>query len=350
MHTIWTIRLLRSCLNFSILFFSAPLIAAIYKEPVLTSALRLFSFQYLFSGLETMSFSLAQRDRKARISNYTDLITGAVMTVFVIGAAAILRSYLALIYGVLLQRALTMVASYFFYRQIGIRLAFDREAIAEQFKFARFILPSSVLTIVLSQYDKLALLKMFNLSLVGIYSIAGNMIAPITGIIVHNSRVILYARCAEYFRTDRSTARSRYYSENSRLLTVGVMLPAAVAGCSQLFVTLLYDKRYAMVGPILMIVALSAMVGAFQNASENVLVASGRTHTYLVANIVRLFTIVPATFLGYFVFGFYGFLWCGFGAMLVVLIYYFYQQHINGLLNLSVEFRRFGAALLVFLI
>ena len=59
----------------------------------------------------------------------------------------------------------------------------------------------------------------------GIYSIAGNMIGPITGVIVHNARVVLYARCSEYFRTNRDTAGSRYYSENSRLLLIGIVLP-----------------------------------------------------------------------------------------------------------------------------
>ena len=172
-HAVWTIRFLRCVLNFSVVFLGAPVIAAIYSTPVLTNALRIFSFQFLIAGFESMSFILAHRDQKARISNYADMISNAVMTVFVIVVASILRSYLALIYGVLLQQTLMTIGSHFFYRNIGIRFAYDREVAAEQFKFARFVLPSSLLTMVLSQYDKLILLKLFDLTLVGVYSRRG---------------------------------------------------------------------------------------------------------------------------------------------------------------------------------
>lgn len=349
-HTVWTIRLIRCSINFCLVFFGAPIIAHLYSSPVLTSAFRLLSFWFLILGAESMSFVLAQRDRRARISNYTDMISNAIMTAFVIAVASVLKNHFALIYGALLQRALVTIASYFFYRNIGVGLAFDREAIADQFRFARFVLPSSLLTIVLSQYDKVVLLKLFNLTLLGIYGIAGNMLGPINGVIVHNARVVLYARCAEYFRTNRASARDRYYEENRRLFMVGIMLPAMVAGFSQSIVGILYDARYAMVGPILMILGLGAVITAFQSTSENLLVASGRTHIVLVANVIRLCSVIPATFFGYYLFGFYGFLWFNLAATIPLLMYFYYEQRKFNLLNLKQELSLLGTALLVFLI
>jgi lipopolysaccharide exporter len=349
-HTVWTVRLIRSIINFSLLFFGAPVIAHIFNAPVLTGAFRALSFWFLFFGAESMSFVLAQRDRKARISNYVDLASNAVMTVFVIAVASVIKNHFALIYGALLQRAILTVTSFFFYRNIGVGIAFDREALRDQFKFARVVLPSSLLTIVLSQYDKLVLLKLFNLSLLGIYGLAGNMIGPIGGVILHNARVILYARCAEYFRTNRATACSRYYTENHRLLTVGMILPAVVAGFAQLIVAILYDPRYEMAGTMLMILGLAGIMIAAQNASENLLVASGRTHMVLVANIIRLCSLIPATFLGYYLFGFYGFLWFNLAATIPLSIYFYNEQRRLGLFNLAEELKRFGGALVVFLL
>src|SRR5580658_6315022 len=156
-HTVWTIRLIRCCINFCLVFFGAPIIAKIYQTPVLTSAFRVLSFWFLLLGTESMSFVLAQRHQRARISNYADMLSNTVMTGFVICMALVLKNHYALIYGALLQRALLMVGSHFFYRKIGVGIAFDREAVVDQFKFARFVLPSSLLTIVLSQYDKVVL-------------------------------------------------------------------------------------------------------------------------------------------------------------------------------------------------
>jgi O-antigen/teichoic acid export membrane protein len=349
-HTVWTVRLIRSIINFCLLFFGAPVIAHIFNAPVLTGAFRALSFWFLLFGAESMSFVLAQRDQKARITNYVDLASNAIMTVFVIALASVLKNHFALIFGALLQRAILMITSFFFYREIGVGIAFDREALRDQFKFARVVLPSSLLTIVLSQYDKLVLLKLFNLSLLGIYGLAGNMIGPIGGVIIHNARVILYARCAEYFRSDRTTARTRYYAENHKLLTVGVILPAVVAGLAQLIVAILYDPRYEMAGTMLMILGLGGIIIAVQNASENLLVASGRTHMVLVANIIRLCSVIPATFLGYYLFGFYGFLWFNFAATIPLLLYFYSEQRRLELLNLTEELKRLGAALAVFLL
>ena len=349
-HTVWTVRLIRCCLNFCLVFFGAPIIAAIYQTPLLTTAFRTLSFWFLLMGAESMAFVLAQRDQRARIANYADMLSGAAMTFFVIGVASVLKNHFALIYGALLQRALLMIASHFFYRNVGVGLAFDRQALSEQFKFARFVLPSSLLTIVLSQYDKLVLLKLFNLGVLGVYGIAQNMLGPITGIIMHNARVVLYARCSEYFRTNRETARSRYYTENRRLLTIATILPAVVAGFSQSIVAILYDARYVMVGPILMITGLAAILVAFQYASENLLVASGRSYVVLLSNVIRLCTVVPASLLGYFLFGFYGFLWFNLAAMIPLLVYFFWEQKRSGLLDLASEMRRMGEALMIFLL
>jgi O-antigen/teichoic acid export membrane protein len=290
------------------------------------------------------------RDQRARISNYAEMISTAVMTIAVIGLAHVLRNHFALIYGTIFQRALLTLGSYFFYRDIGVGIAFDRETVAEQFKFARFVLPSSLLYILVSQFDKVVLLKLFNLSLLGIYGIASNMIAPIAGVVVHNAQVILYARCAEYFRTDRSTACSRYYRENRRLLMAGALLPAILAGFSPLIVAILYDPRYILAGHIAMILGLGAIIGSFQNASENLLVASGRTHTTLVANAFRVCSIVPLTLSGYFLFGFEGYLWFGLIATIPVMGYYYSSQKKYGLLNFKSEIQLLLSALLVFLI
>jgi lipopolysaccharide exporter len=349
-HTVWTIRLIRCSINFCLVFFGAPIIAKIYQTPVLISAFRVLSFWFLLLGTESMSFVLAQRHQRARISNYAEMISNAVMTGFVICMAIVLKNHFALIYGALLQRALLMVGSHFFYRKIGVGIAFDREAMVDQFKFARFVLPSSLLTIVLTQYDKVVLLKLFNLTLLGIYGIAGNMLGPISGVITHNARVVLYARCADYFRTDKDTACSRYYLENRRLFLIGVMLPALVGGFSQSIVAILYDTRYAMAGPILMILALGAIVIAFQNASENLLVASGRNHVVFLANVIRLCTIIPASLLGYYIFGFYGFLWFNLAATIPVLLYYFFEQKRLKLLMLRSELKLLALALFVFLL
>lgn len=347
-HTLWTIRLIRSGINFALLYALAPTIAGLYDLPLLTDALRLFSVWFLLVGLESMSFIVAQRNQRARIGNYVDLATSAVMTIFIIGMATVINDHNVFIYGTLLQRLMTVVASHCFYRDIGVGFAFDRDAMKDQFHFGKFVLPSSLLTIVLSQYDKVVLLKLFDLTTLGIWGLAGNMIGPVGGMISHNCRVVLYPRCAEYFRSSRATAAHRYYSENAKLMMVISLPPMVIAGFSQTIVALLYDSRYQGAGIILMAMGVAAFLSSFQGTSENLLVASGRTSTVLGANIARLLTIAPFTLAGYYVFGFQGFLWAGLLAAIPVQYYYYRLQRRDGLLDLRAELRRFGAGVGVF--
>lgn len=349
-HTLWTIKLIRAVVNCCLLCLVAPLISRFYHSPVLTPALRTLSVQFLIAGVESMAYVLAMRDQKARIINYAELISNAVMAVTVIGLASVLRNHFALIYGVLLQRALMAIGSHFFYRNIGVGIAFDREAIVDQFRFARYVTPSSLVTLVLSQWDKIILLRLTSMGLLGVYTIASNIVAPLTGMIIHNARAILYARCAAYFRADIATARSRYYAENKRLFTVGIMPPAIIAGLSQFLIALLYDPRYMQAGHILMILGLGTIVAAAYNASESLLFASGRTYVVLAGNVVRLVSLIPASLAGYYFFGFAGFLWCNLLAALLPLAYFYLEQWQRNLWQPRSELGWLAASFAVFLV
>lgn len=349
-HTLWTIRLIRSLINCIVVLCAAPLVAKVYHLPQLVNPLRLLSVMFLLAGGESMAYILAQRDRRARISNYADMIANAAMTILVIGLAFVIRNHYALILGAIFRRVLITASSHFFYRDVGVGLAFDREAIREQFRFAKFVIPSSILTVFLSQYDKILLLKFTDLSLVGIYTIAGNILAPVSGVIVHNARAVLYPRFAEYFRTDGSSAKVRYYSENTRLLLVGVLAPALVAGFANFFVEFLYDARYQEAGHILMILAFGVLISAFSNASENMLTASGKNHYVFAGNAFWLASAIPASFLGFYAFGFEGFLWCNLAARLPGLLYFYVEQRRYRLLDLRSEFRLLSIAMGAFLV
>ena len=347
-HTLWTIRLGRSLMNFALLYAAAPVIAELYELPVLTDALRMFAWWFPLVGLESMAFSLAQRNQRSKISNYAELATSIVMTLFIVGMATVIKDYRVFIYGSLLQRFLMMVVSHFYYREIGIGIAFDREAMRDQFNFGKFVLPSSLLTIVLSQYDKVVLLKLFDVSLLGIYGLASNMIGPASNLVGHNCRSVLYPRCSDYFRGAREAVMGRYYGENKKLITVITVPPMIIAGLSQLLVVLLYDDRYHGAGTILMTMGIGVFFAGLQAAAEQLLVAGGHTRAGLGGNITRLFLMPAFTLTGYYFFGFKGFIWVGLCANVPVLLYFWRAQRQAGLLDVRAELRRIVMPIVAF--
>ena len=143
-----------------------------------------------------------------------------------------------------------VVASHFFYRDIGVAIAFDREAVREQFKFARYVMPSSILTIVLSQYDKVVLGAIQSKFARGLQHCRRDD-WPDAG--YYHAQCARGALCAVFqlfSLYDRANA-ARRYKENLRLFSVGAIPPAMLAGFGPLIVALLYDSRYMMAAEFL---------------------------------------------------------------------------------------------------
>jgi len=330
--TMWTIRLVRGAVNAAILFAIAPWLAEAYGEPALTAALRIFAGWFLLFGMESMSFPLAIRRQRARVVNYTELAATLVSTVFVIVVSSIWRDHRGMIYGMLVNRALITGASWFFYRAERPRLAMDREVARESLGFARYTVPSSLVTLLISQFDKFVFLKLFPIQMLGLYGLAGNIAGPVEALTNRITRSVLFPRCAANFRREPATVREKYYGENVKLIALILFMPAMVAGASEFIVHLLFDARYAYAWVILQAFALRGTLGALASMAENVLVATDTPRPLLVANVLRACWLVPGCLLGWYFWGFVGFLVAASLETLPGLLYFLWLQHRRGLM------------------
>ena len=104
-----------------------------------------------------------------------------------------------------ISRLTMVVMSYQFFKEARPRLQVYRPAAREMLRFGKFVMPSSMLTLVLSQFDKIVFLRLFDLRLLGVYGLAANVAGPIESLISKISQMVLYPRCAHNFRTDRQS-------------------------------------------------------------------------------------------------------------------------------------------------
>ena len=309
LNTAWTLRLGRALLNAILMFWAAPLISTLYHTPELTFPLRVYSLWFLIWPLESMSFPLAIRRTNSRIIMYSELVTNAVSTIFTLVYCYYTRDYMGMVYGILLNRLLMTVLSYQFYKDVRPRLMIDREAARELLRYTRFAVPSSFLTLALNQFDKTVFLKLFDLNLLGVFGLAGNMASPVEGLIMKVSQLVLYPRCAHDFRTVRDAFALRYYTRNTNLFLSILALPAAIGGAAQLLVGVLYDPRYAQAGMILQAFMLRAAFLSLSAPAENMLVAAGELHVILNSNVFRAVSMVLGVVIGYYLAGFMGFVY-----------------------------------------
>jgi lipopolysaccharide exporter len=172
LNTAWTLRLGRAVFNTALMYWAAPLIAGLYHVPELTFPIRVYSPWFLIWALESMSFPLAIRRRNSRIIVYSELVANVATTAFTLVYCYYTRDYMGMVYGILVNRVLLTAMSYGFYRDVRPRFMLDRAAARELLRYTRFAVPSSFITLALGQFDKVVFLRLFDLQLLGVYSLA----------------------------------------------------------------------------------------------------------------------------------------------------------------------------------
>jgi O-antigen/teichoic acid export membrane protein len=253
-----------------------------------------------------------------------------VATTFTIVYCHFSRDYWGMIYGTLLNRGLTSSISYFYYPENRPRLRWDRPAAAEVLKFTRYTMPSSLLTLGLSQFDKVVFLRLFDLNLLGVYGLAGNMAGSVEALISKISQMVLYPRVAHNFREDPASFTLKYYRENIKLFASLLLLPAAVGGAAQFLITLLYPARYALAGSVLQAFMLRAALLSFAQPAEDLLIAAGEYQVILMGNVYRAVCLVAGSLAGYYAFGFLGFVYGVALSGLPPMLYYLWLQRSKG--------------------
>jgi lipopolysaccharide exporter len=348
LNTAWTITLVRAVINSAVLFLFAPVISsAIYHLPALTTPLRVFSITFILSGLQSMSFPLAIRRKRARIIMYSELTATAISTVFSLIYCHYSRDFWGIIYGILLQRILISALSRRFYRELRPKLQFDRAAAREIFGFTKFVMPSSLLTLALSQFDKIVFLRLFNLQLLGVYGLAGNIAGHIESLISKISQSVLYPRLAHNYRTNRETYSRTYYTDNVKLFMSIMLLPAAVGGAAQFVIAVLYPPGFAQAGTVLQAFMIRATLLSLASPAEDLLIAAGEYQVILHGNVFRAIGMFVASLSGYYFFGFVGFVYGAALSGLPPFVYYLSLQKKKGMLIVKYEIYKVAFAAII---
>jgi lipopolysaccharide exporter len=333
LNTAWTIRLCRQAINAAILFLGAPFIANfLFRQPQLVLPLQVYAFSFLIGGFESMAVPLAIRHKRARVVMYMELCASVFATFFTVIYCHFYADFWGLIYGTLLGKAISTVLSHFLDKQYRVRLTFDRSIAEEVLGFSKYTMPSSLLTLTMSQFDKVVFLRLFSLDLLGIYGLAGNIAGSIETLITKISQSVLYPRCAHNFRENRNTSVERYYKENVKLFGIMLVLPPAIGGAAHLIIGTLYPPSFSLSAIVLQALMLRAAFLSLAACSEDLLIAAGEYQVILIGNIWRAASLGFCSFLGFYLHGFLGFIYGVAMSGFAPLVYYFQLQWKKGLM------------------
>jgi O-antigen/teichoic acid export membrane protein len=348
LDTAWTLRFSRCMLSSAVLFVCAPLIATkIYDLPALTLPLRVFSLWFLIDGFETMAFAVAIRRKQARLQVYSELAASIASTAFSVAYCYRYHTFWGIAFAMLLSRLIMSALSYMLYPELRPRFRVDLAAARDILVYSKYTIPSSMLVLGLNQFDKVVFLRLFDLRLLGLYGLSGNIASSVESLIAKISQAVLYPRIAHNFRENPDTATKRYYTENTRLFVGILAMPAALSGAAHAIITLLYDSRYSEAGSVLQALAIRAVLLSLASPAEDLLISAGQFQVILVGNVLRAALIVSGSLLGYYFFGFMGFIYGLSLSGVAPWGYYLWLQKSKGMLIVKYEIYRVAFAVAV---
>jgi O-antigen/teichoic acid export membrane protein len=303
LDAIWTVHMLRGLINGAFTAAMAWPLAVILQKPALAPLMAVVSLTFVIDGLASLTLLTSIRRNLVRRLSIVDLIAFLGQLFIGVIAALILRNAWALVISMLAYSAIRTAASYVAFPDAGRSFRIDRPLSAELWRFSRIIAASSMLTLLISQVDKLVLARLFTLGEFGVYAIASNLAAAPTAIVGLYAGRIIYPAMAEAGRSDRGNLRQRYYELRGPMFYAYLFAAGGLIGGAGLLVRVLYDPRYVGAGQFLQLLAVTTALSMITKSANETLVAIGHTRTTLVANICRVVWLVVAGIAGFLLLG-----------------------------------------------
>lgn len=254
--------------------------------------------QAAIQGFQSTKLVIAQRNVSVRemvlLKLYAQVL--ALIPMFLI--AFTFRSVWALVAGGVTAILVQVVLSHTMVPGQRDRLEWNRDVLDELWSFGRWIMLSSFIGFMASCGDRILLGHYLSASTLGLYAIAGLLVAPLQSIFTMMVSSIAFPGLSEVHRT-RSHDLPRTYVKFQRyadVLSVGGAAMLMVMGPS--VVEWLYKSAYHPAGPMLSILAVG-LAGMRYYVVEQCYVAKGQTRLMTAANALRLlalFTFIPLGF------------------------------------------------------
>lgn len=335
---VWTIHAVRGVILAAAAAAASPLFAWILGKPQLATPLAVASVIFVFYGVTSFSLITALRHHGARKLAVLDFVVQLGQTVTCLLLALWLRSVWAMIIAMIVQSALRMALSYWWFA--GSRHSFARDgAIYREFlRFSRLILATSMITLIIMQTDKLVLARLFSLEQFGLYAIALSLAsAPMTIGDAYMTTVI-FPVYAQGWRTAPDQVAGIYYKVRRPVSLLFALVCGGVIGGAKFIITLLYDPRYEGASLWLSILMIGVAFRLTNVAAGQFMTAKGDIKSTLHLNLARLSWFAVAIPIGYLTLGALGVVLAVGLVEVPAMLYSWAYLRRAGLLDLRQEF------------
>jgi lipopolysaccharide exporter len=217
LDVVWTVRVTRTLLSAAIIALSAGVCARVLGNESLMAVLVVSALGLVVSAPQSLSLSIATRNKQLVLISSLDVFLAVLNLVITVGFAFFLRNYWAAVISSIAGSFVRMLLSYLLFPSPFYRFAFDKKIVAEMWRFSRFVAGSSVITLFVSQFDKVVLGHFLTIEQFGIYILAVNLaFVPQMFCGMYGQRV-LFPTYSQAYRNDPNSIRRVFHEKLRRV-------------------------------------------------------------------------------------------------------------------------------------
>jgi lipopolysaccharide exporter len=293
LNVIWTIRLGQSALQSAAMLAAAWPIALFLGKPELGVPIAATAPLFLLNALCPMTLLLAQREGKVRATCAIELTTIAIQIATNLALSLVLPDYRALIIGLYASAFVRPVLTLLILRR-GSRLGWDRALALEFFGFSSWILPSTLLTLLITQSDKFLFARLFSVADFGVYMLPVNLALALQPFGRNYVERYFFPLVSRSWNEAPDRLAGLFYATRIRFYLLLFAGFGFGIGFAPALFGMLFDHRYEYGWIYLSVLLLRNAfdIDAFTNTQT--VLAMGRTSAMLRSNIVRAILFVIA--------------------------------------------------------
>jgi lipopolysaccharide exporter len=282
---------------YTVFFIGAPLAARFFREPELTSVLRVMAVVLVFRGLSVMPRSLLERALRFGPVTTIELSAGLVQAGTAIGLAFAGAGVWSLVAGQLAFGFTTAAVAWVFAPIRPSPFEARRATLFELARYGRHVGVANLLNYAQANSAGIVVGRVVGATALGYYAIAERVASLPVNVIGNILGRGVFAAMARMY--DEPERLKRIWLENVQRLAL-LSVPAAIGVAlvaEPLVVTLLGDDWRPAIVP-LQLLAVKGVIGTFAATSGEVFQALHRPQLRVVAEVTYLALLIPALIVG----------------------------------------------------
>ena len=306
LNTAWTVQVVRGLLLWLLACAAAWPVAQLYSEPMLAYLLPVASLGLVIGGFNSTNLATARRHITLGRLQAINLVGPILGFAAAVPLAWYYRSVWALVAAGLVGAVTKLVLTHTALPGIRNRFQWDSSAGHELLHFGKWILLSTIATLLATRGDRFILGKLISMELLGVYTVAFMIIQTPRGLLNQFARNIVMPAVSRRNDLTRTHLQKKINTGRTPLLLGSGLIVSGLIGFGDLIVSLLWDDRYHSAGWMAMLLAVGLIPEIPAVFHGRILTGLGYPSYHSIANWMKVLFLSLAIPAGFFYFGLTG--------------------------------------------